>query len=430
MSEARIDWGKVRNATWAFVGGALGCLVAASAALAVQPAHVGGTPGLGGPTGALVPAPQPGSVVVCDQMAMVRGGTYTTGNGNAIGGSGVFGGTSDLQIADDCVHGLELEITQVCQGSLTFFGAPPANGLWVQVYADVAGSPANTASFEQVTTAVTVTPFTDTVFGLLGEVLCADLAPGFVMPAGTWWWNIQPVSVAGGDDWYYQVRRTNVPPTGGDSHGKGGATEHGGAFGGPYPGGYGTDVWLPMTSLGFLPGDAAFSIMGQPSSLTADLTVSKDDGQTTAGPGDTLTYAIVVSNLGPDDAPGTLVTDLFPAGLTGVTWTCAPTAGSICTPAGVGDLADLADILASGSVAYTATGTVAAGVSGELSNTAQVIAGPNVDDPDPANDAATDVTTVTQSVLEVPTLDAVGLGLLALVLAAAALLLLRRRSVV
>jgi uncharacterized repeat protein (TIGR01451 family) len=53
----------------------------------------------------------------------------------------------------------------------------------------------------------------------------------------------------------------------------------------------------------------------------ADLGVTKTDGQTTAVPGQPVTYTIGVANAGPDDAAGATVTDTVPAALQGVTWT-------------------------------------------------------------------------------------------------------------
>lgn len=411
--------------------GAALATILSSAALAAPPTpmRVGPAVGAGGPTGATLPPAGPGSTVVCDQMSMVKDGTFTDANGNAIAGLGVFGLTYDLQLADDCVHTATLEITQVCQASVTFFGLPPTD-LWVQVYADAGGTPANTATFEETATDVTVTPFVDTVFGLDGEVICADLAPGFVVPAGTWWWNIQPVSLAANADWYYQVRRTNVTPAGGDTFGRSGAAEHGSAFGGPYPGGYGgTMVWVSMLKLFYPPGDSAFSVTGQPVIVDADLAVSKDDGQTSATSGDPIIYTIVVSNLGPADASATTVSDALDPALTGVTWACSATPGSSCTAAGAGDIDDLADILASGAVTYTVNATIDPAFTGALDNTATAAVGAGTVDPDPANDAATDSTVVLGvPVAAVPTLGEIGLLLLVVMLAVAALVTLRLRA--
>lgn len=53
-----------------------------------------------------------------------------------------------------------------------------------------------------------------------------------------------------------------------------------------------------------------------------DLTMTKDDGQTTAIPGLPLTYTITISNAGPSDLVGAEVEDLFPAIFLDAEWTC------------------------------------------------------------------------------------------------------------
>ncbi|MBK7908645.1 MAG: DUF11 domain-containing protein [Gemmatimonadetes bacterium] len=67
---------------------------------------------------------------------------------------------------------------------------------------------------------------------------------------------------------------------------------------------------------------------------TADLSVTKTDGVTSVNQNGTVTYAIVASNAGPSAVTGATVTDVFPAQLTGATWTCAATAGSAARRAG------------------------------------------------------------------------------------------------
>jgi uncharacterized repeat protein (TIGR01451 family) len=129
----------------------------------------------------------------------------------------------------------------------------------------------------------------------------------------------------------------------------------------------------------------------------ADLAITKTDGQSTAVPGQTVTYAIVVSNLSTlASVTGVTVADTFPAALTGVSWTCTASAGSNCiVGAGNGNINRTVDLLPSGSVTFTATGTVAPGAVGTLVNTATVT--PPVGSPDPvaANNTATDTDTLT-----------------------------------
>jgi uncharacterized repeat protein (TIGR01451 family) len=164
----------------------------------------------------------------------------------------------------------------------------------------------------------------------------------------------------------------------------------------------------------------------------ADLSITKTDGLTDIGAGQPITYTIVVSNAGPSDAPGVTVTDTFPPELTGVTWTCVGAGGGTCTANGAGDINDTANLPAGASVTYTVNATVDAGASGDLTNTASVTPPPGVTDPTPANDAASDVTTVMgggggDGIPAIPTLGELGLGLLALLLAALAMVFLRRR---
>lgn len=71
----------------------------------------------------------------------------------------------------------------------------------------------------------------------------------------------------------------------------------------------------------------------------ADLSITKDDGSATYVPGGTATYVLVVSNAGPDAAPGVVVTDNLPAGVTlAGPWTCTASAGSSCSAASGGGI--------------------------------------------------------------------------------------------
>ncbi|NJL29564.1 MAG: DUF11 domain-containing protein, partial [Thermoanaerobaculia bacterium] len=127
----------------------------------------------------------------------------------------------------------------------------------------------------------------------------------------------------------------------------------------------------------------------------ADLSITKTDGLTAAVPGQPTTYTIVASNAGPSNAPGTSVTDTFPAALTGVSWTCVGAGGGTCTAGPVaGNIADSANLPVGASVTYTVNATISGAFTGVLSNTASVAAGAGVTDPVPGNNSATDMTTV------------------------------------
>ena len=89
---------------------------------------------------------------------------------------------------------------------------------------------------------------------------------------------------------------------------------------------------------------------------TADLSVTKTDGVVSEVPGTPVSYTIVVSNAGPSDVVGASVSDAMPAVVVGVSWTCAGSAGGVCSPSGSGDVDDLVDLASGGSVTYTVAG--------------------------------------------------------------------------
>jgi uncharacterized repeat protein (TIGR01451 family) len=129
---------------------------------------------------------------------------------------------------------------------------------------------------------------------------------------------------------------------------------------------------------------------------TADLSVTKTDGVTTATPGGSVTYTITASNAGPSNATGATVADTFPASLT-CTWTCVGAGGGTCTASGSGNVNDTVNLPNGGSVTYTASCTISAAATGTLSNTATVTAPAGVTDPTPGNNSATDSDTLAAS---------------------------------
>ena len=131
--------------------------------------------------------------------------------------------------------------------------------------------------------------------------------------------------------------------------------------------------------------------------LSTDLAITKTDGVTTATPGGSVTYTITASNAGPSNATGATVADTFPASLT-ATWTCVGAGGGTCTAAGAGNINDVVNLPAGGSVTYTVSATISPSATGTLSNTATVSAPAKVSDPNPANNSATDTDTLTSAV--------------------------------
>jgi uncharacterized repeat protein (TIGR01451 family) len=126
----------------------------------------------------------------------------------------------------------------------------------------------------------------------------------------------------------------------------------------------------------------------------ADLSITKTDSVASVTSGGSTTYVITASNAGPSAVSGATVTDTFPAGLT-CTWTCGGTGGGTCTGSGSGNISDTVNLPAAASVIYSAVCTVSA-APGSITNTATVASTTN--DPNPANNSATDVDTVTAPV--------------------------------
>lgn len=100
--------------------------------------------------------------------------------------------------------------------------------------------------------------------------------------------------------------------------------------------------------------DGPFTINAQ-----ADFSITNTDSQTTAIPGDTVTYTIVVTNNGPSYVTAASITDSFPAILTAVTYT-STTTGTVSgnTAAGAGHIVDTVDMAVGSTITYTVTGTV------------------------------------------------------------------------
>ncbi|MCC8987695.1 MAG: DUF11 domain-containing protein, partial [Candidatus Contendobacter sp.] len=157
-----------------------------------------------------------------------------------------------------------------------------------------------------------------------------------------------------------------------------------------------------------------------------DLTASVTDGQGSYTPGATLNYDIVVTNNGPADANGMSVTAARPAQIVSWTWTCAggTPAGYNCTddvsnPATFTDTLDLPQLA---SVTYRVTAQVATNTSGNLITTVVAIPPPNMTDLTPQDNIATDTDTLVVTIpLAIPALNAWGLSILGLLLAATAL---------
>jgi uncharacterized repeat protein (TIGR01451 family) len=132
----------------------------------------------------------------------------------------------------------------------------------------------------------------------------------------------------------------------------------------------------------------------------ADFSVTKTDGQLVATPGTPIQYTIVVRQNGPSAAGAAAVTDTVPAEITGASWTCAASGGSTCPASGSGNIATPVTLALGGTATFTLSGTVSAGATGSLANTASVAAPGGVTDPFAGNNQATDTDNVSLEISE------------------------------
>jgi len=167
------------------------------------------------------------------------------GVGNAIGGWRPFPGlgTIDSQIAEDFTLADDTTLTLARVDIMAYDGTVPAEGVWVQVYADADGKPAQDVTLEWVAApadfqAVEI----DSPLSFRAWRLNIDLTPGgFELPAGTWWVNFQPLDIETSGDWFWAIGAVEIPPIGHPSHVRDGWEAHGNDFYGLW----GSTVWAP-----------------------------------------------------------------------------------------------------------------------------------------------------------------------------------------
>ena len=135
------------------------------------------------------------------------------------------------------------------------------------------------------------------------------------------------------------------------------------------------------------------STVTTPVTPRADLGIVKDDGRATYTPGAGVTYTIVATNAGPSAVVGATVADTVPAAITGATWTVVYAGGASGPGSGAGNIAASVNLPVGSSATFTLVGTVSAGATGDLVNTATITAPAGTTDPNAGNDSATDTDT-------------------------------------
>ena len=126
-----------------------------------------------------------------------------------------------------------------------------------------------------------------------------------------------------------------------------------------------------------------------------DLRIDKDDGVTAYIPGTSLTYTIVVENVGNEEALNAEVTDIRPSQISTWTWSCigATNGATGCTPAASSsnDFSDFINLPANSSITYQVVAVIPSSATGILTNTAEVIMPAGQIEPTPADNIDDDI---------------------------------------
>jgi hypothetical protein len=128
----------------------------------------------------------------------------------------------------------------------------------------------------------------------------------------------------------------------------------------------------------------------------ADLSVTIDDGQDAITPGQPQTYLVEVRNLGPDDAPGSLLVLASTPQLLNTNWACTPVGPASCPAAsGSGELGEVINLPAGGGLDFVQNGDAATVLPPSLVvnvNLSGSSVAPNfVFDPQSSNNVSSDV---------------------------------------
>lgn len=126
---------------------------------------------------------------------------------------------------------------------------------------------------------------------------------------------------------------------------------------------------------------------------TADLSITKTDGQTGSTPGTPISYTIVASNAGPSAVTDAVVGDTFVAALQNCSWTSAAAGGASGNTNGSGNLLDTLAMPVGSSVTYTVDCDIDPAATGTLENIAS-IESTIATDPATGNNSANDTNTL------------------------------------
>lgn len=150
-------------------------------------------------------------VVLHSTLSIVNNQSYNRRDADFIGGFAQYGAIYNAQSADDFTLANSAYIDSVTLDYLMFNQRFPNDGVELSIWTDASNMPAMLLYNSLVTpNDVTMTPFTDTVYGMAGVRITADLH--MVTPfltAGTYWISMQPRDMTASGEPYFSVRDIN-----------------------------------------------------------------------------------------------------------------------------------------------------------------------------------------------------------------------------
>ncbi|MEO7755165.1 MAG: hypothetical protein ABIS07_01210 [Dokdonella sp.] len=159
--------------------------------------------------------------------------------------------------------------------------------------------------------------------------------------------------------------------------------------------------WYSNTTLG-VTGDWVIRAVIDCQAVSTDASVATTVTSTSTAytPGAPLQYTITIGNSGPASSLGTTVVDTFPSAYAGAAWTCVASGSATCTSSGNGNIIDTVNLPSGSHVVYTVNGTVIAGTTGTLSNSATAIVHAPTTDPNSTDNTGTlDLTAATSDLI-------------------------------
>jgi uncharacterized repeat protein (TIGR01451 family) len=141
------------------------------------------------------------------------------------------------------------------------------------------------------------------------------------------------------------------------------------------------------------PGDPVSSNNNSTITLTpipvSDLSITNTDNKATYVPNTTNAYTVLATNAGPSNLTGGTVTYTLPSGATS-TWTAAYAGGATGNASGTNNINETVNMPSGSTITYTVVVNVPASQANSFATTASIAVPSGVNDPNTANNTATD----------------------------------------